>query len=77
MIKIEPLKPNLVSRYHRQENPDLQEPPENAPAGMLVVILVALLASENILLTFGLLHALQVTKEMSEDGRILSKFLPH
>ncbi len=77
MIKIKPLKPNLGSGYHRQENPDLQEPPESAPAGMLVAILVALLAPENTLLIFRLLHELQVTEEMSADGRILSKTLPH
>jgi len=71
------VKPNLASRYHRQENPDLQEPPESAPAGIQVALLAELLTPENTLLIFGLLHALQVTEEMSVDGRILSKTLPH
>ena len=71
-----PTKPNLGSGYHRQEKPDLQKPPESAPAGILVAHLVTLPLA-NTLLISGLLHALQVTEEMSEDGRILSKILPH
>lgn len=70
------MKPNLGSGYHRQEKPDLQEPPVSAPAGIQVVLLVELLALENTLLIFGLLHTLQVTKEISEDVRILSNTLP-
>jgi hypothetical protein len=70
------MKPKLGSGYHLQEKPDLQELPESAPAGILVVLLAELLALENTLLIFGLLHALQVTEEISEDGRILSNTLP-
>jgi hypothetical protein len=69
--------PNLGNGYHRQENPDLQEPPESAPAGILVAPLVAQLPSENILFISGLPQALQVTEEMSEEVRILSKTFPH
>ncbi|MGB3223752.1 MAG: hypothetical protein WBB23_13190 [Desulforhopalus sp.] len=71
------MKPNLGSGYHRQEKPDLQEPPESAPAGIQVPLFAESLTPKNTLLICGLKHALQVTEEVSEDGRILSKTLPH
>jgi hypothetical protein len=62
VINIKSLKPNLGFGDHLQENPDTQEPPESAPAGMLVALLVALLAPENTLLIFRLPHLAQVTE---------------
>jgi hypothetical protein len=61
-----------------QEKPDLHDPPERAPAGIEVELLVGWQhAAEWIRWTLGLLHPLQVTEEISEVGRILSKSLPH
>jgi len=48
IIKNYSMKPNLGSDNHRQEKPDLQEPPESAPAGIGVdPLLVTLLNDDN------------------------------
>ena len=70
-------EPNLGLCYHRQEKPDLQELPESAPAGIVVAPFFVLLTSEKTLFISGLQHALQVTEDKSEEGRILSKTFPH
>ena len=67
----------LNSVSQRQENPDLQELPESAPAGIRVVPLsVRMLVDDNTLFMSTLLHALHATEEMSDDERILSKSFP-
>lgn len=71
-------EPTLNSDFHRQEKPDLQEPPESAPAGIGVdTLLRRELPAGNIFLISELWHALQVIADISEDERTLSKSFPH
>ena len=71
------LKPYLGPVFHRQEKPDLHEPPERAPAGMMSPLLAALPFRENTLLTFVLPHELQVAEYLSMEMSILPKTFPH
>ena len=72
------MESTLDSIYYRQEKPDLQEPPERAPAGIGVEPLLASELPDGItFFTSGLLHALQVTEDISEEDKILSNFFPH
>lgn len=76
-LQSESEKPNLGSGGQRQEKPDLQEPPESAPAGILLLPLAAQVAPEITLRISGLPQALQVIEEISEEASILSKTFPH
>ena len=68
----------LNSLCQRQEKPDLQELPESAPAGIWLSPLPGReVADGNTLLISWLLQPLQVTKDISEEERTLSKFFPH
>ena len=71
------LKPYLGPVFHRQEKPDLHEPPESAPVGILAALLVALPFCENTLLTSALPHELQVAEYLSVEMSILPKTSPH
>jgi len=62
--------------YYAQENPDLEEQPERAPDGMLLVT-GWLLVAEIIFFIFELLQCLQVTLSIADVIITrLSKFLP-
>ena len=55
----------------------MHDPPESAPAGIRVALLFRRkLLDEDTFFMFWLLHELQVTEEMSELERILSKSFP-
>lgn len=69
-------EPNLDWYCHRQENPDLQEPPESAPLGIVAAPLAGTLMAEKTLFNSELPQTLQVTPEISEETRNLSKYLP-
>jgi hypothetical protein len=71
------MEPNLGSIYHRQEKPVLQDPPESAPAGIVVLPFVEIPPSISSLFTSGLAQALQIIDEMSEVARILSNCFWH
>jgi hypothetical protein len=71
------LKPYLGLVFHRQEKPDLHEPPESAPLGILAAFLVALPFCENTLLTSELPHELQVAEYLSVEMSVLLKTFPH
>ena len=71
------MKPYLGPGFHRQEKPDLHEPPERAPAGMMAPLLVALPFCENTLLTSALPHERQVAEYLSVEMSILLKTFPH
>jgi len=77
IIKNYSMRPILDSCHHRQEKPDLQEPPESAPVGIVVALSLGLLTSENTLFISVLPQALQVTVEISEEIRNLSKTFSH
>jgi hypothetical protein len=56
----------------------VQEPPESAPAGTRVARPPdGEVPDDTILFISELSHALQVTEEISEEERILSKIFPH
>ncbi len=62
---------------YAQENPDFEEHPERAPAGIGLLWVGWLLIAEIIFLMFGLLQYLQVRLSTAEEIITrLSKFLP-
>jgi len=63
--------------FYAQENPDFEEQPERAPAGIGVPLAGWLLVAEIIFFMFGLLQCLQVRSSSAEAIITrLSKFLP-
>jgi len=71
------LKASRAYMFYAQENPELDEQPERAPAGMALPVAGLLLVAEIIFLMFELLQCLHLTLSRAEAIITrLSKFSP-